>query len=120
MSQATTRATATGANTGQDPPPSRDLRGLMPYLRRYTWSIVFGLFMVVLMGIVGNVLPLAIGILTDTLSGSPAPFEHPAGTTSILNATPRLSTLSRAIPFNEPNSRRTLGIYCLILILCVG
>src|SRR5215472_7187901 len=120
MSQATTRATVTGANTGQDPPPSRDLRGLMPYLRRYTWSIVFGLFMVVLMGIVGNVLPLATGILTDTLSGSPAPFEHTARQAAILAATPRLSTLSRAIPFYEPNSRRTLGMYCLVLILCVA
>src|SRR5207253_9699227 len=76
MSQATTRANPSGANTGQEPPPSKGLRGLLPYLRRYTWSIVFGLFMVVLMGIIGNVLPLAIGILTDTLSGSPAPFEH--------------------------------------------
>ena len=120
MSQATTRATATGANTGPEAPPSKDLRGLMPYLRRYTWGIVFGLFMVVLMGIVGNVLPLATGILTDTLSGSPAPFEHSAGKAAVLAATPRLSALSRAIPFYEPNSRRTLGVYCLILILSVA
>src|SRR5215471_1043821 len=121
MSQATTRASAPGGTSAaQDLPPSKDLRGLMPYLRRYTWSIVFGLSMVVLMGIVGNVLPLAIGILTDTLSGSPAPFEHAGATGAALAAMHRLSTLSRAIPFYEPNSRRTLGIYCLVLILSVA
>lgn len=120
MSQAPTHGNSPGEGPGPEPPPSKDLRGLMPYLRRYTWSIVFGLSMVVLMGIIGNVLPLAIGILTDTLSGSPAPFEHATGTTSVIAETPRLSALSRAIPFYEPNSRRTLEIYCLVLILCVA
>src|SRR5260370_22229857 len=28
--------------------------------------------------------------------------------------------LSRAIPFNAPSSRHTLGIYCLIVVLCVA
>ena len=70
MSQATTRANSPGPNAEQEPPPSKDLRGLMPYLRRYTRSIVFGLFMVVLMGIIGNLLPLAIGILTDATSST--------------------------------------------------
>ena len=120
MSQATTRANPAGANTGAEPPPSKDLGGLMPYLRRYTSSIVFGLFMVVLMGIIGNMLPLAIGILTDTLSGSPAPFEHAGSTGAALAAMHRLSALSRAIPYYEPNSRRTLEIYCLVLVLCVA
>jgi len=120
MSQATTRANSQGANRGQQPPPSKDLRGLMPYLRRYTWSIVFGLLMVVMMGILGNVLPLAIGILTDTLSGSPAPFEHAGNAGAALSAMHRLSALSRAIPYYEPNSRRTLEIYCLVLVLCVA
>ena len=120
MSQATTRANSQGANRGQQPPPSKDLRGLMPYLRRYTWSIVLGLLMVVMMGILGNVLPLAIGILTDTLSGSPAPFEHAGNTGAALSAMHRLSALSRAIPYYEPNSRRTLVIYCLVLVLCVA
>lgn len=120
MSEATTRANAPTSNAGQDPPPSKDLRGLTPYLRRYTWSIVFGLLIVALMGIIGNVLPLAIGILTDTLSGSPAPFEHAGSTGAALAAMHRLSALSRAIPYYEPHSGRTLGVYCLILIVCVA
>ena len=77
MSQATTRANAPASNAGQEPPPSKDLRGLMPYLRRYTGSIIFGLFMVVLMGIVGNVLPLAVGIMTDYGdNNAPRPGRH--------------------------------------------
>ncbi|HKW62428.1 MAG TPA: ABC transporter ATP-binding protein [Candidatus Acidoferrum sp.] len=120
MSQATTGASAPGTNTGQDCPPSKDLRGLMPYLRRYTESIVFGLFMVVLMGVVSNILPMATGILTDTLAGSPAPFEHSKTAGAVLSAAPRLSKLSRAIPYYAPNSRHTLGIYCLIIVLCVA
>jgi ATP-binding cassette, subfamily B, multidrug efflux pump len=120
MSQATTRTGPARTKTVHDLPPSKDLRGLMPYLRRYTGSIVFGLFMVVLMGTIGNVLPLATGIMTDTLAGSAAPFEHAQGTGAAIAALPRLSTLSRSIPFYAPNSRRTLGIYCLIVVLCVA
>src|SRR5881275_2064437 len=120
MSQATTRANAPASNAGQEPPPSKDLRGLMPYLRRYTWSIVFGLVTVFLMGVVTNVLPLATGVMTDTLAGSPAPFEHAGGKGAAIAAVPRVSALSRAIPYYAPNSRRTLGIYCLIVVLCVA
>jgi len=121
MSEAT-RANSPVANAGQQPAPSKDLRGLMPYLRRYTRSIIIGLLMVFLMGVVTNVLPLATGIMTDTLAGSPAPFEHSVekGKGPALAAVPRLSRLSRAIPFYAPNSRQTLGIYCLIVIFCVA
>src|SRR5260370_75210 len=105
----------------RDAPPDKDLRGLMPYLRRYPVGIVVGLLMVVLMGIVGNVLPLATGVMTDTLAGNPVPFEHatPTGAPPVtfgLNPT----TLSRSVPYYAPSSRRTLGIYCLIVIVCVA
>lgn len=123
MSEAATRSKSSSPRAAQEAPPSKDLRGLMPYLRRYTGSIVFGLLMVFLMGIVTNVLPLATGVMTDTLAGSPAPFEHSASTGGkgpALAAVPRVSMLSRAIPYYTPNSRRTLGIYCLIVVLCVA
>jgi ATP-binding cassette, subfamily B, multidrug efflux pump len=122
MSEATTGASAPVSSAGQDPPPSKDLRGLMPYLRRYTWSIVIGLVTVFLMGVVTNVLPLATGVMTDTLAGNSAPFEHASdkGKAPALAAVPRVSALSRAIPFYAPNSRKTLGIYCLIVVLCVA
>jgi ATP-binding cassette subfamily B protein len=106
------------ANAG---PPKKDLSGLMPYLRRYTWSIVIGLLGVLLMAIIGNVLPLATGVMTDTLAGNPVPFEH-SSQTHDRAIVPGLtgSALSRSIPFYAPSSRRTLGIYCLIVIVCVG
>ena len=115
---------AAGSNSGKasglDAPPKKDLSGLLPYLRRYTGGIVFGLFMVLLMGIIGNVLPLATGVMTDTIAGSPTPFEHAMKTGAPIAVLPKLSTLSRAIPYYAPNSRRTLGIYCLIVVLCVA
>jgi ATP-binding cassette subfamily B multidrug efflux pump len=102
-------------------PPKKDLSGLMPYLRRYIIPIVIGLVVVLLMGIIGNVIPLATGVITDSLAGNPVPFEHSTMTHDRALA-PGLtgSALSRSIPFYAPSSRRTLGIYCLIVILCVA
>jgi ATP-binding cassette, subfamily B, multidrug efflux pump len=101
--------------------PKKDLSGLMPYLRRYIWAIALGLFGVLLMGIIGNVIPLATGVITDTLAGSPVPFEHSAGTRGAAVATVLSgSRLSRAIPYYQPGSRKTLGIYCLIVLVCVA
>jgi ATP-binding cassette subfamily B protein len=104
-------------------PQDKDLSGLMPYLRRYTGAIVYGLLTVVLMSFIGNVLPLATGVMTDTLAGNPVPFEHPsAGVVHTVPGLPRLTStaLARAIPFYAPSSRRTLGIYSLIIVLCVA
>jgi ATP-binding cassette subfamily B protein len=120
MSSAATSNTAGASKNTLDTPPKKDLSGLLPYLRRYPGSIIFGLFMVVLMGIIGNVLPLATGIMTDTIAGSPAPFEHSKSAGAALAAVPRLSALSRSIPYYAPSSRRTLGIYCLVVIFCVA
>ncbi len=70
-------ATSNQASKGaREAAPGKGLRGLMPYLRRYTGGIVFGLLTVVLMGIVGNVLPLATGVMTDTLPGHLLPHRR--------------------------------------------
>ncbi|PYU62603.1 MAG: hypothetical protein DMG56_11510, partial [Acidobacteria bacterium] len=100
--------------------PDKGLRGLMPYLRRYPRGIVFGLLTVVLMGIVGNVLPLATGVMTDTLAGNAVPYERPTQTGALLALGLNASTLSRSIPFYAASSRHTLGIYCLVVVLCVA
>jgi ATP-binding cassette, subfamily B, multidrug efflux pump len=106
--------------------PKKDLSGLIPYLRRYTWSIVLGLIVVLLMGIVGNVIPLATGVITDTLAGNPVPFEHSVAAEHSAAPQSRLllpgvsgSALSRSIPYYKPSSRTTLGLYCLLVIACV-
>ena len=105
--------------------PKKDLSGLMPYLRRYTWGIVIGLFGVLLMGIIGNVIPLATGVITDTLAGSQVPFEHSASHGAATHSPAVVtvlagSRLSRSIPYYAPFSRRTLGVYCLVVLVCVS
>ncbi len=114
-------ATANRAHeTARQSPPKKDLSGLMPYLRRYPGGIFIGLLTVVLMGIIGNALPLATGVMTDTIAGNAVPFQRSLqpGVPVPLGLNP--SALSRSIPFYAPHSRRTLGIYCLIVVLCVA
>ncbi|MFI5098414.1 MAG: ABC transporter ATP-binding protein [Candidatus Acidiferrales bacterium] len=94
-----------------------NLRGLLPYLGRYKGAIALGMLTLLLMGLIQNVVPLTTGIITDTLAGSPRPFElamHGA------HDVPPLSWLSDLVPYYQPHSKRTLWIYCLILIGCIG
>ncbi len=117
MSSTATNTTAAGTKTSSPASGGKDLLGLVPYLGRYKGAIVMGLFALALMGIVGSLIPLATGIITDTLAGSPQPFAHTGATPEATMAAP--GWLSRVIPYYAPRSRSTLGIYCLILIVCV-
>lgn len=116
MSAAATSSAASGTRASPEAPPKvsawKNLRGLLPYLRRYTGGITLGLIALALMGIVGNVVPLAIGIIFDVLAGSARPFENGAPGAAALHA----NWLSRMVPFYEPHSLHTLGIYCLLLV----
>jgi ATP-binding cassette subfamily B multidrug efflux pump len=113
---------AAATSAAQPAPPKKDLSGLMPYLRRYPGRIFVGLLVVGLMGLVGNILPLAVGVMTDTLAGNPVPFEHSTDLGAGSHVAPIVasSALGRSIPYYAPSSRRTLGIYCLIVVLCVA
>ncbi|HEY2460660.1 MAG TPA: ABC transporter ATP-binding protein [Candidatus Acidoferrum sp.] len=92
-----------------------NLLGLTPYLGRYKGAIALGLIALALMGIFGNVIPLATGIITDTLTGNPEPFQTSEHGQVVIGAT----WLSRNIPYYAPHSHQTLVIYCLILVACV-
>jgi ATP-binding cassette, subfamily B, multidrug efflux pump len=112
MSTATT--TASAANKKTDQPSSwQSLRGLAPYLGRYPGAIALGLTALALTSIVGNIIPLATGVITDILAGSPQPFQ--TGAHGLVSG----SWLSRAVPFYAAHSGRALGIYCLVLVVCV-
>jgi ATP-binding cassette subfamily B protein len=107
--------------TAEKPPKTsavQNLAGLRPYLRKYPGAIAFGMSTLVLMSLIGNVIPLATGVLTDTLSGSLRPFAHALSE----GGAPTMGTswLTRAIPFYQPHSRNTVMIYCLLLVLCVA
>jgi ATP-binding cassette, subfamily B, multidrug efflux pump len=95
-----------------------NLLGLRPYLKRYPGAITLGLIALVLMGVIGNVIPLATGVLTDTLAGSPRPFAHAddAKGAPVVAA----SWLTRVIPYYQPHSSHTVLLYCLLLVLCVA
>jgi ATP-binding cassette subfamily B protein len=89
-------------------------------LARYKGGIAVGLAAVLLMGVVGNIIPLVTGIITDVLAGNAVPFQHaqeaPAtgGSTAVGG-----SLVARYVPFYRPNSGRALAIYCLVVVLCV-
>jgi ATP-binding cassette, subfamily B, multidrug efflux pump len=111
--------TRTGQSTKKEPKVSSwsNLRGLLPYLGRYKGAIALGLVMLALMGLIGNIVPLTTGIITDTVAGSSRPFER--ATHGAINVAP-LNWLSNLVPYYQPNSPHTLLLYCLILIVCIG
>jgi ATP-binding cassette subfamily B multidrug efflux pump len=112
MSTPTTSASA--AKKKPDQPSSwQNLRGLAPYLGRYPGAIALGLTALAFTSIVGNIIPLATGVITDILAGSPRPFQ--TGAHGLISG----SWLSRAVPFYAAHSGRALGIYCLVLVVCV-
>jgi len=93
---------------------AKNLLGLVPYLARYKPAIALGLLALALTSIVGNIIPLATGVMTDILAGSPRPFQSNTHAQALAG-----DWLSRDIPFYAPHSRHALGIYCLILVICV-
>jgi ATP-binding cassette, subfamily B, multidrug efflux pump len=97
-----------------------NLRGLVPYLARYKGAIAFGLLTLLLMGLIGNIVPLATGIITDSLAGSPRPFLHADKVGRGAGPPMGGDWLSNLVPYYEPHSRRTLAIYCLILVACIA
>jgi ATP-binding cassette subfamily B multidrug efflux pump len=118
-------STVSGANAAAKKAPAsstrRDLQGLLPYLPRYKGGIAIGLLAVLLMGLVGNIIPLATGVITDILAGNPVPFQHAQQAIPSAGpaAAPGVSDVARYIPFYAPSSRRALLIYCSIVVLCV-
>src|SRR5690242_2457479 len=94
-----------------------NLRGLWPYLGRYTGAIALGMVALAIMGLISVLVPLATGIITDTLAGSARPFEQVAHGATDIGALNRLSNL---IPHYQPGSRGTLSFYCLVIVVCIA
>jgi ATP-binding cassette subfamily B protein len=92
----------------------KNLFGLMPYLNRFRPAIALGMLTLVISSLAQNIIPLATGIITDILAGSPRPFQHSSQAHLLAD-----SWLSRAVPLYAPHSRHALGIYCLFLLLFV-
>jgi ATP-binding cassette, subfamily B, multidrug efflux pump len=112
--------TGQSASAAKKSPPqehsssAKNLVGLVPYLSRYRPAIVLGMLALAVTSIIGNIIPLATGVMTDILAGSGRPFESNTHAQALGGG-----WLSRSIPYYAPHSRHALGIYCLILIVCV-
>src|SRR5260370_25069672 len=116
MSTAVTSLNAAdGAKKAAKASAWKTLLGIVPYLRKYTGGIALGLVTLALMGLVGIVWPLATGVITDTLAGSPPPFEHPGVSGAVAAARP-LNRLSKRISFYSPPNPHTPGISFLLLL----
>jgi ATP-binding cassette, subfamily B, multidrug efflux pump len=114
---ATTRLDGNAKNKAPKTSARRNLRGLLPYLGHYKGAIAFGLLTLVFMGLIGSVIPLATGVITDTLAGSQRPFELAMHGSSDVGP---LNWLSSVVPYYEAHSRQTLAIYCLVLVVCIS
>jgi ATP-binding cassette subfamily B protein len=90
----------------------RNLLRLLPYLRPYKARIALGLFTLLAGGIVGVLLPLAVGVIIDSLTGSHALLDRFAWLPGPLHE------LLRA--FYRPFSRETLLFYGGTLLLVVA
>src|SRR5579872_1852411 len=90
----------------------RNLVGLLPYLKRYPGGVALGMLCLLLTSLVGNIIPLTTGVITDVVAGNPRPFQSSA-------QNDLTDSLSNWIPFYAPHSRHAIGIYCLILLACV-
>ncbi len=84
-------------------PVWRQLAALLPYLRRYPGALTLGTLALLAGGLVGTLLPLAMGTMIDSLSGSRALLER-----FTLLPGPLYKAL---LAFYRPFSRETLLFY---------
>src|SRR5258708_26468636 len=77
---------------------AKNLLGLVPYLARYRPAIALGLLALALTSIIGNIIPLATGVMTDILAGSARPFQSSTRPVAVVQ-----DWLSRGIPFYDPH-----------------
>src|SRR5215470_11510812 len=53
----------------------QNLAGLWPYLKRYPGGIALGMLCLLLTSVIGNIIPLTTGVITDVVAGNPHPFQ---------------------------------------------
>ncbi|MFY9583283.1 MAG: ABC transporter ATP-binding protein [Candidatus Acidiferrales bacterium] len=89
----------------------KHLQGLVPYIARYKGRFTLGMLVLGAMGVVGNVLPLIVGSIVDSLSGLAQPMAHLTGPYRLL--------LRLFLPSYQPSSPHTLLVFCLALVIVV-
>src|ERR1700759_4579455 len=76
-------AASNSASANPSKPPAKtsswqNLAGLLPYLKRYPGGITLGLVSLLLTSVIGNIIPLTTGVITDVVAGNPRPFQSGA------------------------------------------
>src|SRR5713101_9372473 len=107
-------ATQTVATTAAALPRAstwKHLQGLVPYIARYKGRFTLGMLVLGAMGVVGNVLPLIVGSIVDSLSGLAQPMAHLTGPYRLL--------LRPFLLSYQPSSPHTLLVFCLALVIVV-
>jgi len=107
-------AAQTVATTAAAPPRAstwKHLQGLVPYIARYRGRFTLGMVVLGAMGVVGNVLPLIVGSIVDSLSGLAQPMAHLTGPYRLL--------LRPFLLAYQPSSPHTLLVFCLALVIVV-
>jgi ATP-binding cassette subfamily B multidrug efflux pump len=89
----------------------KHLQGLVPYIARYKGRFTLGMLVLGAMGVVGNILPLIVGSIVDSLSGLAQPMAHLTGPYRLL--------LRLFLPSYQPSSPHTLLVFCLALVIVV-
>lgn len=90
----------------------KHLLGLLPYLRRARGKLLLGCVYLMIGSAIGAVLPLAIGVIVDSLSGSRSLLDKFAGLPGPLYG------LLQA--FYRPFSRETILFYVVLLLVVVA
>ncbi|MGB8592408.1 MAG: ABC transporter ATP-binding protein [Candidatus Acidiferrales bacterium] len=85
---------------------------LLPYLGRYKGGMTIGLVTLVAMGLVGNVVPLIMGVIFDCIGNEAKPLSKLAGRLGILS-----DWVSR---YYRPMNRHALAIFCLVLLVAIA
>ena len=93
-------------------PGWKQLVRLLPYLGRYKGGMTIGMVTLVAMGIIGNLVPLIMGVIFDCLGGETSPLSKLAG---------RMGWLTHlAARYYAPLDRRALGLFCIVLIVAIA
>jgi len=90
------------------PPTARNLRALLPYVRRYKGSVLLGMLMNTGMGIAGVIAPLLIGAIIDLVGGLRVPLPQLGRIGQI--------ALGPLVHYYKPADKTALAIFCLALV----
>src|SRR5260370_33060748 len=92
-------------------PTPKDLLGLLPYLAKYKRGLTVGSLTLAIGALVGNFLPLVIGVITDCLAGTPPPLANLPAARRIIQA---------GLPAYHPCDQNTLLACSLPVVALVA